>query len=217
MTEAEWDRCTDPIPMLDFLRGMDIASERKLRLFAASCCRRAWHRLDADGRAVIEMLERVADGSASEAEVRAAVWASRGCQDLDARAAVDHAAVGAWRPAVTLLAAVCGRPAGVTASPADPSAPDRERRAQAGLLRCVLGPLPFRRVVVDPAWVAWNDGAARKIAQAVYDERRFADLPVLADALEESGCTDAELLGHLRSPGPHVRGCWAVDALLARE
>src|SRR5262249_30548289 len=112
---------------------------------------------------------------------------------------------------------VCGRPAGGTGSPADPSAPDRERQAQAALLRCVLGPLPFRRVAVEPAWLARNDGAARKIAQAVYDERRFADLPVLADALEESSCTDAELLDHLRSPGPHARGCWAVDALLRRE
>ncbi len=40
-----------------------------------------------------------------------------------------------------------------------------------------------------------------------------ARLPVLADALEDAGCADAELLGHLRGPGPHVRGCWAVDMI----
>jgi hypothetical protein len=42
-------------------------------------------------------------------------------------------------------------------------------------------------------------------------------LAVLADALEEAGCADAELLGHLRGPGLHVRGCWAVDSLLGRQ
>ena len=42
-------------------------------------------------------------------------------------------------------------------------------------------------------------------------------LAVLFDALEEAGCDDAEILNHLRSPGPHVRGCWAVDLLLGKE
>jgi hypothetical protein len=55
-----------------------------------------------------------------------------------------------------------------------------------------------------------------QIALAIYEDHRFADLPVLADALTEAGCADADLLGHLRSPGPHVRGCWAVDLLLGK-
>jgi len=44
----------------------------------------------------------------------------------------------------------------------------------------------------------------------------YGGLPVLADALEEAGCTDADLLGHLRGPGPHVRGCWVLDLLLGK-
>jgi hypothetical protein len=44
----------------------------------------------------------------------------------------------------------------------------------------------------------------------------LATSAVLADMLEEAGCSDPQLLGHLRSPGPHVRGCFAVDALLGR-
>jgi hypothetical protein len=36
----------------------------------------------------------------------------------------------------------------------------------------------------------------------------------LGDALEEAGCSDEEILAHLRGPGPHVRGCWVVDLLL---
>ncbi|HVS35505.1 MAG TPA: hypothetical protein VMS17_07985 [Gemmataceae bacterium] len=43
MTEAEWDAGADPTPMLELLR--DKASERKLRLFAAACCRRIWDML----------------------------------------------------------------------------------------------------------------------------------------------------------------------------
>jgi hypothetical protein len=55
------------------------------------------------------------------------------------------------------------------------------------------------------------------IASDIYRDGKFNDLPILADALEDAGCTDADLLGHLRSPGPHVRGCWAVDLVLGKE
>ena len=67
-----------------------------------------------------------------------------------------------------------------------------------------------------PAWLSWNGGTVAGLARSVYDERRFADLPILADALEEAGCDNAELLTHLRGPGPHVRGCWALDLLLGK-
>jgi hypothetical protein len=55
------------------------------------------------------------------------------------------------------------------------------------------------------------------MAQAVLAEARFSDLPILADALQEAGCEEAELLGHLRGEGPHVSGCWALDLLLGKE
>jgi hypothetical protein len=84
------------------------------------------------------------------------------------------------------------------------------------LVREVVGN-PFRAVQVDPAWLTWGGGLVRRLAQSIYEERRFGGLPVLADALEEAGCDDADLLGHLRGPGPHVRGCWAVDLLLGKE
>jgi hypothetical protein len=57
----------------------------------------------------------------------------------------------------------------------------------------------------------------RQIARIIYDERRFEELPILGDALEEAGCDAPELLGHCRGPGPHVRGCWAVEWILGRE
>jgi hypothetical protein len=92
-----------------------------------------------------------------------------------------------------------------------------ELKHQADLLRCIFGPLPFRPVVIDPSWLTWNGGTIPKLAEAIYDERRFGDLPILADALEEAGCTDADTLAHCRSGGEHVRGCWVVDLLLGRE
>jgi hypothetical protein len=88
---------------------------------------------------------------------------------------------------------------------------------QCGLVRELFGPLPFRPASVDAAWLAGNDGTVSKLAAAIYDARAFERLPVLADALEDAGCSDAALLGHLRGPGPHVRGCWAVDLLLGKE
>jgi hypothetical protein len=94
--------------------------------------------------------------------------------------------------------------------------PLAEAPGQCSLLRDVAGN-PFRPVRVERAWLAWNGGLPAAMAAAIYDECRFADLPVLADALEEAGCDDAELLSHLRSPGPHARGCWALDLLLGKE
>jgi hypothetical protein len=84
-------------------------------------------------------------------------------------------------------------------------------------LGCIFGN-PFRPApVLDPAWLAWNDGTVVKLAEAIYSERRWGDLSILADALQDAGCTDAAILGHCRGPGEHVKGCWCVDLLTGRE
>jgi hypothetical protein len=95
---------------------------------------------------------------------------------------------------------------------------------QCDLLRDIFGN-PFRAVTcVEPDWLAWQDGTLLQLARAAYEQRRLPEgtldpgrLGVLADALEDAGCTDAELLAHLRGPGPHVRGCWAVDLVLGKS
>jgi hypothetical protein len=83
------------------------------------------------------------------------------------------------------------------------------------LIRDMFGN-PFRTAIVEPSWLVWNGGTVVKIAQGVYDDRAFDRLPVLADALEDAGCHDADILGHCRHAGPHVRGCWVVDLLTGR-
>jgi len=81
-------------------------------------------------------------------------------------------------------------------------------------LRCIFGPLPFRSVAVESVWLT---PTVKQLAQAIYDERAFDRLPILADALEDGGCTNADILSHCRGAGPHVLGCWVVDLLLGKE
>jgi hypothetical protein len=84
------------------------------------------------------------------------------------------------------------------------------RRRQCGVVREVFGN-PFRPVAIDPTWQTPDVVA---LAGRIYHDRRFDRMPELADTLEDAGCTDADLLGHPRGPGPHARGCWALDLLL---
>jgi hypothetical protein len=99
-----------------------------------------------------------------------------------------------------------------------------ELQAQCHLLRDIVGN-PFRPLLpINPSLLTWNGGLIRALAQAAYDDRLLpsgqldpARLGVLADALDDAGCTDAELLEHLRGEGPHCRGCFAIDLLLGQE
>jgi hypothetical protein len=92
------------------------------------------------------------------------------------------------------------------------------------MLRNIFGN-PFRAPsAIEPAWLAWNNGTVVKLASAIYEERELPSghldrerLGVLADALEESGCHHSVVLGHLRGPGPHVRGCWLIGLLIQQD
>src|SRR5205085_12433942 len=85
-----------------------------------------------------------------------------------------------------------------------------EQLKQAALLRDIVGN-PFRPVALDPAW---RTAAVVGLAEAIYAGRAFDRLPILADALEDAGCDNPDVLAHCRGPGPHVRGCWVVDLIL---
>jgi hypothetical protein len=88
-----------------------------------------------------------------------------------------------------------------------------ECSAQVGLVACIFGN-PFRPITADAAWLT---PTAVSLAQAIYDDRAFDRLPILADALEDAGCDNADLLNHCRLPGEHVRGCWPVDLLSGKQ
>jgi hypothetical protein len=221
VTEQEWDSCTDPDAMLHYLRGR--ADDRKLRLFCCACCRRVWDSLaDPTSRSAVGTAERYADGVASREELAAAERAAEAVAFAAARTREE------LPPDVTQAAlAAVGEKADATvwaawAASGAMRAPREEQQQQCDLLRDLFS--PFRPVAVDPAWLAWHGGAAVHLARVVYEERELpsghldaARLAVLADMLEEAGCSDAELLGHLRAPRPHVRGCGALDAVLFRR
>ncbi len=86
---------------------------------------------------------------------------------------------------------------------------------QPRLSPCALGH-PFREMPLDPAWLSWNGGALPGLAHAIFTEHRLGDMPVLADALEDAGCTDPDILGHLRGTGLHVPGCWVLSLFLGK-
>jgi hypothetical protein len=210
MTEAEWLACTDPGLMLAFLRGK--ASDRKLRLFACACCRR--HRSVLRGernRRVLEAAEGFADGRVGRKDLEGVRrrWYT-----------FDHPfpLTRTWQMALSYATMTHSTPwAAETAAHAAGASgrPDRERLVQADLLRDAFGN-PFRPPAVEPSWLAWGDGTVPQLARGVYDDRAFDRLPILADALEDAGCHDADVLGHCRRPGQHIRGCWVVDALTGR-
>ena len=232
MTEQEWWSCDDAQRMLQFLRASGKATRRPCRLFACACVRRVWGLLtDEMSRTAVGVAERYADGPANGTELEHAA--------LDAAPAYDAPPLSAYAASVAAWV-TCAEDA--ARAPAD--AADQAGRAVAGnheltpawytalraeegvqshLLRCIFGN-PFRQPpTIDPSLLTWSDGLVPKLARAVYEDRRLqagtfdeARLAVLADALEEAGGTDEAILSHLRSDGPHVRGCWALDLVLGK-
>jgi hypothetical protein len=221
MTEQEWLACTDPQEMLEFLRGK--MSDRKLRLFTCAYCR---HILE-ENKAV-QVAERFADGLATNAErkhsrkdaVKAAVSnqlaGQGGINTLMTVAASAIASILCPPKRIDLECGSLPRALVAAVRVVNAQASNDLQQAQVMLLRDNIGN-PFPPVSLDPACLAWNGGSIPKLAQAIYEQRAFDRLPVLADALEEAGCTCADILAHCRGPGPHVLGCWAVDLILAKE
>jgi hypothetical protein len=225
MTRSEWNRAAS----IDYLRRSRWNSSRKFRLYGCACVRRFWELLDDDRcRNGVEVSERFADGLATDRQLDDAHAASHKAKQEWARkmkkspvpwTVTDEkrrdAMIAALRMATRKGPAwKAAEQAVAYAKLAARRAQKQEDKYQTLLLREIFHPFT---IAVDPDWLHCNDRTAAKLAQVIYDERAFERLPIMADALEEAGCTDAEVLGHLHGPGPHVRGCWALDLLLAKE
>jgi hypothetical protein len=221
VTDAQWLGCADPRPMFQYLRGH--ASDRKLRLFAVACCRRLGPLLqDPRITTALDVAERHADGTATQAGLEAALRDATQAQRAQRRKALlfAYAAVMDACGPGGLGAAEKAAWAEAAATDSRVTYGDYVRRtrpdlyaALAALLREVMGN-PFHPVSVDLSWLT---PAVVRRAQRIYDGRAFGRLAALAGALEEAGCTDADILTHCRSAGPHVRGCWALDLMLGKE
>jgi hypothetical protein len=203
MTEAQWLACTDPVPMVEFVREYPRASPRVWRLFLVAYWTWLTDRSDrygttedqvADVRRRIEMAEEWAETGQEPAGVTAHDLEtnvildpnpSRGALDT-ARSTESWAAHGVYAPG----------------------------EQQSHLLRDLFGPHPFRRVAANPHWLTSTVVA---LAQGIYEDRAFDRMPILADALQDAGCDDESVLDHCRGGGIHVRGCWVLDLILSKS
>jgi biotin carboxyl carrier protein len=246
MTEAEWLACTNPNTMVEFLRGKVSDRKLRLFGCASARSVQAnlEHEVSRKG---IEVLERFADArsTVNEYEVMAVVVKSVQVGTYYSRPhpeAPPFVMVGSLVTPSTVVAiieemkifneivSVCfGVISEVLVNNEDiveygtplfriiptVAIPDwgRTPHHQVPLVHDIFGN-PFRSPVIDDAWLSQT---VTSFVQVVYEAHDFNTMPILADALEEAGCTDAAILGHLRGPGPHVRGCWVLDLLLGKS
>jgi hypothetical protein len=215
-------------------------NKRKLALFVCACWRKVWHLLSPSVQERLPIVEAGSDTVLGERSYH--VWGhTLGEIDLEMCEAVWDSNTGQlrtdWTTQTAQLAAVLlpggntlnfwdwgpmeaesERVAGHCAASGEEVAKSWSnfRRYQCDLFRDIYGVLE-RPIALDPDWLAWDSGTVVKVAQAIYEERAFDRLPILSDALEEAGCTNADILAHCRQPGEHVRGCWGVDLILGKE
>ena len=218
MDESAWLRCTKRPDMM-LAEQRYCAGPRKLRLTACGIARLVWDALPEQRiRDLVALSERFADGQVSRDDLEqariAVSWrdGERVCPccvwDYTARQP-DISAVKFTITGVTRL---------ITRS--DPSAYEPTVRRICDLVREIYGNPYQRRTPVPPAVFVHSDGAIPELARSIYHDRLpngtfdLQRMALLADALEDAGCNDMDLLSHLRSPGMHVQGCWAVDRLL---
>jgi hypothetical protein len=227
LTEEGWLNSSNSQAMLSWLKARGGTSERKLRLFAAACCRQFGLLESRENPvAAVALAERYAEGEARLDPVPAGHAREHPVWSADAwTAAADTARLAAETAAARL---VWLQPSGAGDFPR--RRPEEELWAAAdaaegllcGLVRDLWGN-SFRPPQLDRFLLGREDGILARLAQAAYDDRLPSGtldpdrLAVLGDALEEAGCTDAELLAHLRRPGPHYRGCFALDPLLGKS
>lgn len=230
MREQDWLARTDPKGMVDFVT--EKASDRKKRLFTVACCRRIWSLMgDSRSTIAVEVAERFADGLANRRERKTAgdaALAAREDADAAARktsAEGDEKQWGGFNAAFAALIAVnrggfdpwdAANAAGFAVEFLTGTPKDAEHVAQIAFVLDIFGN-PFSHITIEPAW---QTPTVLALATAASDNRILpagtldaARLAVLADALEEAGCGNADMLNHCRQPGDHVRGCWVVDLI----
>jgi hypothetical protein len=244
MTEAEWLACDDPRTLIRAVclwKGHTFAelgrflgllrqnkTERRYRLLACGCMRQAWHLVaGAHGREAVELAEQYADGKATLndlAAARAIIQESADAGVLERFAHAMPVELLTVRPA-TAGVGVTKRDAMVAAYSAASEASELlmaecldDVRRPGFLLSSVIRDIfgnPFRPVTFSPAW---RTGTAVALARQMYESREFGATPILADALQDAGCDNDDVLNHCRDPhATHVRGCWVVDSVLGKE
>jgi hypothetical protein len=205
MTEEEWLGCMFPRRMLEFLR--DRVTDRKLRLFTVGCCRHLEVEIpDQRSWDAVHVAEWYADGNGTEQDLEAARRDAEASGMHGCPAAIHATTSHAWEGAFQVTDVMYGLGW-------DWYDEGNESDHQAKLLHDIFGN-PFRPVAFASEWRTLT---VLGLAQTIYEDRVFERMPILGDALEDAGCTNAEILRHCREPGEHVRGCWLLDLILGKE
>lgn len=222
MTEAEWFGFSETDDLC--LAISRVGGERSRRLFVAACLHDCSKLLPAEGAVLADLNEQIADGRAPASRlVRLRRQQSQRRQEGLYAGQVLHAAVNpvaVWAATGTTwhawsLAASTAATRWLSQTQWHEEytqARDAAKARHFNLFRCIHGN-PFRPVTFAPAWLT---PTVVGLAAAIYEERAFDRLPILADALQDAGCEDEQVLGHCRGDGPHVRGCWVVDGVLGK-
>ncbi|VTR93233.1 Uncharacterized protein OS=Sorangium cellulosum (strain So ce56) GN=sce5710 PE=4 SV=1 [Gemmata massiliana] len=223
MTEAEWLAVTDPTQMLELLQNK--ASDRKLRFLACYTFSR-WRSQEirlqgvAEFSFAIDIAERMTDGQVAPEELAAArhqldEWMSHwsGGEVALNGWSLCNAATAPQAPPEDVSGALMGYRWLMQFMSQAEGRSSIEEIAQAALLAELFG-APFRSLSANPSWITTDVLA---LAKGIYQEKAFDRMPILADALQDAGCGNAEVLDHCRGPGPHVRGCWVIDLVLGKE
>jgi hypothetical protein len=204
MTEAEWLTCDNALLLFEQVRKQEAeAIDRRCRLLVCACGRLEKGRMTYSAWVgAIETAEEYADGRRSYGELMDASRAANAANLFPM--ACDSASIQAG---FHLLL-------GLRFSDRKQDT-DGPIQAQAiSFLRDIFGN-PFRPVRFDPEWCT---STAVALAQQMYESRDFSTMPILADALQDAGCDNADILNHCRDAnGVHVRGCWVVDHVLGKE
>jgi hypothetical protein len=228
VSDDEWLKAEVPSAMLSALYATGRRSNGlKFVQLGAVCCRRVWHLLSPRvGRLAVECVEAETEGGHQTRQVRQAL-ADEEARSTARPTSADAAARSAVRklidrnPYLFGVAEEVARAVWVDADSDSVGRWDAERRWQCDVLRDLFGWLRAIPTPPPPEVLAHDGRLVVNLAQAAWEERLLpggelnpARLAVLADALLDAGCADVALLDHLRSPTPHVRGCWAIDLLL---
>jgi hypothetical protein len=213
MTEAEWLAATDPTPM-EMLVLKD-ASPRKLRLYIFQCLNRNRHLLrEARSLRALDVFEQSADGTVSEIDLNTAqAHAGQAFKAIIKSETEDKPSyerkhvTAAWL--VYIVFELEGRRPEVISMGLNQS-------EEGCIFRCNrLREMftPFRPITLNPTWLT---STVLALANGIYREKAFDRMPILADALQDAGCDNEDILNHCRLPGEHCQGCWVVDLLLSK-
>ncbi len=223
MTEAEWLKATNPFVLLSHIESK--TTERKLRLFSCSCCRKVLILLTDDRiRRLLFTSELFADGMATSQELDSAIHASVEFEqeNRDEYLPAAYAVINASTEGYIDAGEVCDRlsdaffsqlPINKDSFEANQKEVQR-RLAELSVLAHDIFGNPFRSIAADPSWLT---STVLALATGIYQEKGFDRMLILADALQDAGCHNADILNHCRQPGEHARGCWVIDLLLAKK